>query len=469
MLKIYNTLSHKKERFKPINSNEISMYVCGVTVYDLCHIGHGRTFMIFDIIVRYLRYCGYKVKYVRNITDIDDKIIQRALDNKESIEQLTNRMIFQMHRDFAALNLLSPDIEPRATHHIEEIINFIKNLLIQKYAYISSNGDILFDINSYPFYGHLSRQNITQLKFKTNLIKHNPMDFILWKKSYNNQIGWNSPWGKGRPGWHIECSAMNSKYLGQPFDIHGGGIDLIFPHHENEIAQSSCINNKYVNYWIHSGIVFIENEKMSKSLNNVLTIQEALKYHNSETLRYFMIANHYRSPLIYSEIGIKQAHIALTRLYKALLINTIKDSNNSDQSIIDIDHFDKQFQLAMDDDFNTPQAFAVLFHLVRKIEFYKNQKKLNIVNNLCLRLRHLAGILGLLQQDPNIFLQNQKYDNIDINLIKALIIKRNYFRKHHKWKNADIIRDKLRSMGIIIEDGIHGTNWRYKKTYENGF
>ncbi|WWO97284.1 MAG: cysteine--tRNA ligase [Candidatus Dasytiphilus stammeri] len=467
MLKIYNSLSHKKEKFKPIDFNEIGMYVCGVTVYDLCHVGHARTFIIFDIILRYLRYCGYKVKYIRNITDIDDKIIQRAIENQESIDQLTNRMILKMHTDFSALNILSPDIEPRATSHIGDMINFIKNLLIQKAAYISSEGDIFFDINSYPSYGHLSRQNVNQLKFKnsTKINKHNPMDFILWKKSHDNQIGWNSPWGKGRPGWHIECSAMNNKYLGKYFDIHGGGIDLIFPHHENEIAQSKCINNTFVNYWIHSGMVFIEDEKMSKSSNNIVTIRELLEYHNSETLRYFMIASHYRSPLIYSDIGIKNAHVALTRLYKAL---TAFEGSNKEEPIFEIDDFERKFRCAMDDDFNTPRAFAVLFDLARQINFFKKKKMLNIVKKLSLRLRKLAGILGLLQQDPNNFLQpKNQYNNVDINIIKTLIMKRKNYRQNKNWKKADFVRDQLKSIGIIIEDGLDETSWRYKKPYEN--
>ncbi|WWP00178.1 MAG: cysteine--tRNA ligase [Candidatus Dasytiphilus stammeri] len=468
MLKIYNSLSHKKEAFQPINLNEIGMYVCGVTVYDLCHVGHARTFIIFDIIVRYLRYCGYKVKYIRNITDIDDKIIQRAIGNKESIDQLTNRMILKMHTDFSALNILSPDIEPRATYHIAEMINFIQNLLIQKFAYISSYGDIFFDINSYPSYGHLSRQNINQLKFKqsTTIKKHNPMDFILWKKSTDNQMGWNSPWGKGRPGWHIECSAMNNKYLGKKFDIHGGGIDLIFPHHENEMAQSTCINkNTFVNYWIHSGMVFIEDEKMSKSSTKVITIREILKYHNSETLRYFMIASHYRSPLIYSDIGIKQAHVALTRLYKAL---SVVEYSQEEESLFEIDDFERKFQSAMDDDFNTPKAFAVLFDLAREIDFFKKKHMLNLVKKLSLRLRKLAGILGLLQQDPNNFLQfNNQSDKVDIDLIKKLIIERNNYRKNKNWKKADLVRNQLKSIGIIIEDGPNGTSWRYNTSYEN--
>ncbi|WWO98636.1 MAG: cysteine--tRNA ligase [Candidatus Dasytiphilus stammeri] len=466
MLKIYNSLSHKKETFKPIHLNEIGIYVCGVTVYDLCHMGHARTFIIFDVIVRYLRYCGYKVKYIRNITDIDDKIIQHAINNQESISQLTERMILEMHADFSALNILFPDIEPRATHHIDDMINLIKNLLLHKHAYISDNGEIYFDIKSYPYYGQLSRQNLTKLKLKTNLnhIKQNPMDFILWKKSSENEIGWNSPWGRGRPGWHIECSAMTQKFLGKHFDIHGGGIDLIFPHHENEIAQSSCIHNKYVNYWIHSGIVFIENEKMSKSLDNFLTIRKALKNHNSETLRYFMIANHYRSPLIYNDIEIKKSQIALTRLYKAL--SPIKSSYPEYQetmTMVEINEFEKKFQAAMNDDFNTPQAFSVLFDLARQINFYKKTNRLHLVNELSLILRKLAGILGLLQQDPDNFLQqNSKPDNLNLEIIKVLIMKRNDARKKQDWKNADMLRDQLRGMGIIIEDSPQGTTWRHK-------
>ena len=315
MLKIFNTLTREKEQFQPIHANKVGIYVCGVTIYDLCHIGHGRTFVAFDVITRYLRFLGYDLTYVRNITDVDDKIIKRALENGETCDQLTERMLQEMYADFDALNIQRPDIEPRATHHIPQIIALVEKLLANEHAYIADNGDVMFAVDSDPNYGILSRQNLEQLQAGARVevvdVKRNPMDFVLWKMSKPNEPSWDSPWGKGRPGWHIECSAMNCYELGEHFDIHGGGSDLMFPHHENEIAQSTCAHHgQYVNYWMHSGMVMIDQEKMSKSLGNFFTIRDVLKHYDPETVRYFLLSGHYRSQLNYSEENLKQARIA---------------------------------------------------------------------------------------------------------------------------------------------------------------
>lgn len=323
MLKIFNTLSRQKEEFKPIHAGKVGMYVCGITIYDLCHIGHGRTFVAFDVVARYLRYLGYSLTYVRNVTDVDDKIIKRAIENSETCEQLTTRMLAEMHKDFDALNLQRPDLEPRATHHIPEIIEMTERLIARDHAYVASNGDVMFAVDSDPDYGLLSRQDLDQLQAGARVevadVKRNPMDFVLWKMSKPGEPSWQSPWGPGRPGWHIECSAMNSKQLGAHFDIHGGGSDLMFPHHENEIAQSTCAHDgPYVNYWMHSGMVMIDKEKMSKSLNNFFTIRDVLAYYDAETVRYFLMSGHYRSQLNYSEENLKQARASLERLYTAL-------------------------------------------------------------------------------------------------------------------------------------------------------
>ncbi|WWP00733.1 MAG: cysteine--tRNA ligase [Candidatus Dasytiphilus stammeri] len=467
MLKIYNTLSRQQEEFKPLHSGEVGMYVCGVTVYDLCHIGHSRTFIVFDMIARYLRYCGYKLKYVRNITDIDDKIIKRSIENNEDIESLTNKMITAMQIDFRALNLLPPDIEPRATQNISTIIEMIRELLKRQNAYIANNGDIMFDVGSYPDYGILSRQQLKQLKNRERNssiknAKRNLIDFVLWKKNQNHdEPSWNSPWGMGRPGWHAECSAMANKYLGNHFDIHGGGSDLMFPHHENEMAQSYCAYTSHnVNYWIHSGMVTIKNEKMSKSLNNFFTIREIIKYYNAETLRYLVISSHYRSPLSYSYNRLNQARRALVRLYTALYFCDAKSYHQ--HQILEVDDvFEQRFRSAMDDDFNTPQACAVLFDISRKINLLKNTDRQS-ANKLAIHLRYLAGILGLLQQDPQKFLQGAGLNDNrqEIVIIEHLISKRHDARKLKNWRMADLIRDRLNAMGIIIEDGTTGTHWR---------
>ncbi|WP_439328242.1 cysteine--tRNA ligase [Lonepinella sp. BR2357] len=457
MLKIFNTLTREKEQFKPINPNKIGMYVCGVTVYDLCHFGHGRTFVSFDVIVRYLRYLGYDVRYVRNITDVDDKIIKRALENNETCDELVARMIKEMHQDFDALNILRPDIEPRATQHISEIIAMVQSLIERQHAYVAEDGDVMFDVESFQQYGRLSRQNLEQLqagaRVEIKSVKRNPMDFVLWKMSKPNEPSWESPWGKGRPGWHIECSAMNSKELGHHFDIHGGGSDLMFPHHENEIAQSCCAHDgDYVNYWLHTGMLTINEEKMSKSLNNFFTIRDILSKYDSESVRYFFLTAQYRSLLDYSEENIGLARKALERLYTALR------GCETDLSLETEDQYVVAFKEAMNDDFNTPGALAVLFELAREINKLKTEN-LAQANQLASRLKQLAGVLGLLQQDPALFLQGDNADD-EVTKIEALIKQRNDARAAKDWPTADAARNALTAMGVVLEDGANGTTWR---------
>ncbi|MGX3022204.1 cysteine--tRNA ligase [Ursidibacter sp. B-7004-1] len=457
MLKIYNTLKREKEEFKPIKPNQVGMYVCGVTVYDLCHFGHGRTFVSFDVIVRYLRYLGYNVRYVRNITDVDDKIIKRALENNETCDQLVDKMVAEMYRDFDALNILRPDVEPRATQHIPEIIQMVQTLIEKGYAYVAQDGDVMFQVDQFKNYGVLSRQNLEQLqagaRVEIKSVKRNPMDFVLWKMSKENEPSWDSPWGKGRPGWHIECSAMNSKELGNHFDIHGGGSDLMFPHHENEIAQSCCAHgDDYVNYWLHTGMLMINKEKMSKSLNNFFTIRDILNKYDSESVRYFFLTAQYRSLLDYSEENINLARSALERLYTAL--------RGCDTSILisDEDQYVKAFKDAMNDDFNTPGALAVLFELAREINKAKAEGSSD-ADYLASRLKQLAGVLGLLQQEPETFLQGNA-NNDEVAEIESLIKQRNEAKATKNWALADEVRDKLKAMNVVLEDTPNGTTWR---------
>lgn len=459
MLKIYNSITRQKQEFKPINPGKIGMYVCGVTIYDLCHIGHGRTFVSFDMIVRYLRYAGYEVNFQRNITDVDDKIIKRANENNESCEALTERLIGEMHQDFDALNMLRPDFEPRATLHIAEIIDMVELLLARGHAYVASDGDVLFSVASYPDYGRLSGQNLDQLqagaRVEVDETKQNPMDFVLWKMSKLGEPTWESPWGPGRPGWHIECSAMNSKHLGLHFDIHGGGSDLQFPHHENEIAQSCCAHDTpYVNYWMHTGMVMVDREKMSKSLGNFFTIRDVLGHYDAETVRYFLLSGHYRSQLNYSEDNLKQARSALERLYTA-----IKDV---DLTVVaaPAEEFIAKFKAAMDDDFNTPEAYSVLFDMVREI----NRLKLTDMaqaSALAVTLKQLADVLGLLSQEPEAFFQGGGSDD-EVAEIEALIVERNRARTEKDWAAADVARNRLDILGVVLEDGPSGTTWRKK-------
>ncbi|HIE2305379.1 TPA: cysteine--tRNA ligase [Yersinia enterocolitica] len=461
MLKIFNTLSRQKEEFKPIHAGKVGMYVCGITIYDLCHIGHGRTFVAFDVVARYLRYLGYSLTYVRNVTDVDDKIIKRALENNETCEQLTTRMLVEMHKDFDALNLKRPDLEPRATHHIPEIIALTERLIARNHAYVAANGDVMFSVESDPDYGVLSRQDLDQLQAGARVevadVKRNPMDFVLWKMSKPGEPSWESPWGPGRPGWHIECSAMNGKQLGAHFDIHGGGSDLMFPHHENEIAQSTCAHDgPYVNYWMHSGMVMIDKEKMSKSLNNFFTIRDVLAYYDAETVRYFLMSGHYRSQLNYSEENLKQARASLERLYTALRGT---DANATPAGGAE---FEARFRAAMDDDFNTPEAYSVLFDIAREVNRLKTED-ITAANALAAELRKLAHVLGLLEQDPELFLQSgAQTDDDEVAKIEVLIKQRNDARSSKDWALADSARDQLNELGIVLEDGPQGTTWRRK-------
>ncbi|HDZ6716602.1 TPA: cysteine--tRNA ligase [Mannheimia haemolytica] len=456
MLKIYNTLKREKEEFKPINPNQVGMYVCGVTVYDLCHFGHGRTFVSFDVIARYLRYSGYNLRYVRNITDVDDKIIKRALENNETCDELVDRMIAEMHKDFDALNILRPDVEPRATKHIPEIIAMVEKLIHNGHAYVAADGDVMFDVESFQKYGALSRQNLEQLqagaRVEIKSIKKNPMDFVLWKMSKAGEPSWESPWGNGRPGWHIECSAMNSKELGEHFDIHGGGSDLMFPHHENEIAQSCCAHGgDYVNYWLHTGMLTIDKEKMSKSLGNFFSIRHILGLYDAESLRYFFLTAHYRSLLDYSIDNLDLARSALERLYTAL-----RGCDVSGEAIGE--HYVEAFKTAMDDDFNTPGALAVLFEIARELNKLKTEDMAK-ANGLAVRLKELAGVLGLLEQDPDAFLKGDANDD-ETAEIEALIKQRNEAKAAKNWAVADEVRDKLKAINIVLEDTPNGTIWR---------
>ncbi len=466
MLQIFNTLTREKQEFKPIQTGKVSLYVCGVTVYDLCHIGHARTYIAFDNMVRYLRAKGLDVTYVRNITDVDDKIIKRALENNESCDALTQRTIKDMHQDFDALNLLRPDIEPKVTQHMDAVIDMVKTLINKKHAYVASNGDVMFRVNSYENYGKLSKQDLSQLqagaRVEADSSKENPLDFVLWKMAKENEPSWQSPWGAGRPGWHIECSAMNNVVLGDHFDIHGGGSDLTFPHHENEIAQSCCaLDTPYVNYWMHSGMVQVDQEKMSKSLGNFFTIREVLEKYDAETVRYFLLSGHYRSQLNYSTDNLEQARAALERLYTSIRYIDVKTtplvlSSDSDNAYI------TRFVDAMDDDFNTPVALSVLFDLAKEINQTKqeNSEKASELANL---LIGLGDILGLLQNSPDAFLQGEQDESSDeVAEIERLIVQRKEARANKDWAKADEARDKLNAMNIVLEDGPNGTTWRKK-------
>ncbi|GAA6185887.1 MULTISPECIES: cysteine--tRNA ligase [Alteromonadaceae] len=456
MQQIYNTLTRQKETFKPLVAGKVGLYVCGITVYDVCHMGHARTYLSFDLMVRYLRHKGYEVNYVRNITDVDDKIIQRANQNGETPEQLTQRTIALMHEDFAAINLLEPDVEPRVTTHIPEIIDVIERLIAKGHAYQAPSGDVLFDVSTYEQYGKLSRQDLDQLnageRVEVSADKTDPLDFVLWKTVKPGEPYWDSPWGQGRPGWHIECSAMNSKHLGTHFDIHGGGSDLIFPHHENEVAQSCCaFDTPYVNYWMHTGMVQVDSEKMSKSLGNFFTLRDVLKDYDAETLRYFLMSAHYRSQLSYSEDNIKQAKSALERLYTAL-----RDSQPNHDVDMQKGTYLQRFEAAMDDDFNTPEAFAVMFDLVKDINKSKGQEKSDLAGILL----KLGDILGFLQMDPVAYLQGGAAQGDEVSVIEGLIKARNDARAEKDWAAADTARDALTAMGVVLEDSANGTIWR---------
>ena len=457
MLKLFNSLSKQKEEFSPLTPGEVKLYVCGVTTYDYCHIGHARTYVAFDVVVRYLRYLGYKVTYVRNITDVDDKIIVRAAENGEEISDLTERFIGYMHEDFAALNLVEPDIEPRVTTHMDEIIALIETLIAKQHAY-EANGDVLFDVSSFQDYGKLSGQDLEQLQAGARVSvaqsKQDPLDFVLWKGAKEGEPSWPSPWGAGRPGWHIECSAMNGKHLGKHFDIHGGGSDLMFPHHENEVAQSCCAHDTpYVNYWMHSGMVQVNEEKMTKSLGNFFTIREVLAEYDAETVRFFLLSGHYRSQLNYSEAHLQQARASLERLYTALRGVDCVDVESAVR-----EQFEARFKTALNDDFNVPEAMSVLFEVAREINKLHTQDPQR-AGQFASLLKEYSAVLGILQQDPETFFTSGQ-DGNEVAEIEALIKQRNDARASKDWAQADQARDRLLDMGISLEDGPQGTTWR---------
>ncbi len=458
MLKIYNTLTRRKDIFKPRIPGKVGMYVCGMTVYDYCHIGHARVMVVFDVVARYFRYSGYDLTYVRNITDIDDKIIQRANQNEEDFTALTERFIEAMHEDEAALAVLPPDIEPRATQSMDDIIRMIMQLFEQGLAYIGANGDVFYAVDKFPGYGQLSGKKLDELqageRVEVDSAKHNPFDFVLWKKAKPGEPAWNSPWGRGRPGWHIECSAMSTCCLGNHFDIHGGGMDLQFPHHENEIAQSEgATGEKFVNVWMHNGFVRVNEEKMSKSLGNFFTVREVLKQYRPEVIRFFILTSHYRSPLNYSDEQLDEAQAALTRLYTALRGVDADASEQLDEQQVE------RFKQAMDDDFNTPVALSVLFDLAREIN---KSDDLPEKQKLAHTLKHLAAVLGVLQDDPESFLKGG-LDNSGLaeENIEQLIQQRQQAKQAKNWAEADRIRDQLKEQGIVLEDTPGGkTSWR---------
>ena len=460
MLKIYNTLSKKKEEFQPIDANQVGIYVCGMTVYDFCHMGHARVMVMFDVITRHLRRNFPSVKYVRNITDIDDKIITRAIENNEDIYSLTNRFIDAMHEDETSLGVLSPDIEPRATDSIGKMIEMIESLSNKGLAYQGTNGDVFYSVRKFTEYGKLSGKNLDDLmagaRVDVESHKKDPLDFVLWKKAKSDEPSWESPWGNGRPGWHIECSAMSNHFISNHFDIHGGGMDLTFPHHENEIAQSEGANDwKFVNTWMHVGFVNIDDEKMSKALNNFFTIRDVLKTYDGEALRYFLISSHYRSPLNYSETNIESAQSALLRLY-----NAIKGLNHHsvNPELIEVD-YETRFNAALNDDFNTPMALSILFEIAKQINIERttNPKKACALSS---QLVKLGNYIGILNHNADEYLKQGS--DLSESEISKKIDQREAARNSKDFAMSDQIRDELLELGIILEDSANGTTWRRK-------
>ncbi|SEJ43323.1 cysteinyl-tRNA synthetase [Azotobacter beijerinckii] len=454
---IYSTLSKSKDEFKPLEGNKVRMYVCGMTVYDFCHIGHARVMVAFDVVARWLRHRGYELTYVRNITDIDDKIIRRANENGEPFQALVARMIDAMHEDEARLNVLRPDLEPRATDHIAGMHAMIQTLIDKGFAYAPGNGDVYYRVGKFEGYGKLSRRKIEDLKIGARIevdeAKEDPLDFVLWKGAKPGEPSWESPWGPGRPGWHIECSVMSTCCLGETFDIHGGGPDLVFPHHENEIAQSEAATGKlYANAWMHAGAVRVDGEKMSKSLGNFFTIREVLEKYHPEVVRYLLVSSHYRSPINYSEDSLREAKGALERFYNGL-------KGLPDVAPAGGDEFVARFGAAMDDDFNSPEACAVLFEMIREVNRLR-ESDLDAAAGLAARLKELAGLLGVLQLDSDAFLQAGAEGKVEAAEVEALIAARLQARAEKNWAESDRIRDQLTAMGVVLEDGKGGTTWR---------
>ena len=461
MLHIYNTLTRRKETFTPLEPGKIRMYVCGVTTYDYCHLGHGRMLVVFDVIVRYLRACGFDVTYVRNITDIDDKIINRANEQGIPYDELTEKFITIMHEDERALNILPPDIEPRATSHMEEIIAMVQVLVDKGKAFAADNGDVYYSVREFPDYTKLSHKQLDELlsgaRVEVEEAKKDPRDFALWKAAKTGEPGWESPWGFGRPGWHIECSAMSTSCLGDTFDIHGGGSDLIFPHHENEIAQSEGATGKeFARYWLHNGPLRIDNEKMSKSLNNFFTIRDVLAQYPAEVIRYFLVSSHYRSAINYSRDTLEQAYGALERFYNALKGLAYQGAEPPANT-----HFEDRFMQAMADGFNTPEAISVLMDLAREIGRLKQEGD-DAVLPLAALLARLGQVLGILQLAPEAFLREGSAD-VDPAYVESLIEKRKQARQDKDWQLADSIRDELKTLNVILEDKDGVTSWRIER------
>lgn len=461
MLTIYNTLGRQKQPFTPIEPGKARMYVCGMTVYDYCHLGHARVLVVFDIVARHLRASGYDLTYIRNITDIDDKIIQRANENDESIGELTQRFIAAMHEDCDALGVMAPDQEPRATDSMDDIIHMIRTLIDKGYAYVGDNQDVYYSVSAFESYGALSGKRLEDLRagerVEVNISKRDPMDFVLWKAAKPDEPSWASPWGDGRPGWHIECSAMSTRCLGDHFDIHGGGMDLQFPHHENEIAQSEAATGcKFANVWMHNGFVRINEEKMSKSLGNFFTVREVLERYRAEEIRYFILTSHYRSPLNYSDAPLDAARGSLMRLYTSMKgLNTDADADVGDGS-----DYTVRFNAAMDDDFNTPEALAVLFELARDVNKLRSGDVAGAAV-LAAEMKSLAGRLGILQESPEAWLKGESSnDGLSDDDIDALIEGRRAARDNKDWAEADRIRDELDAAGIVLEDSAGTTTWR---------
>ncbi len=484
-LKIFNTLSRKKEEFQPIEPGKVRMYVCGITAYDRCHIGHARSAVVFDVIVRYLRKRGYDVTFVRNFTDIDDKIINRANEEGISCKELSEREIGHFYEDMDALGVLRADIEPKATEHIADIILLIEKLIERGYAYVS-DGDVYFSVRKFSEYGKLSKRRLEELMVGARILpgenKKDPLDFALWKSAKPGEPSWDSPWGKGRPGWHIECSAMSMKYLGNTLDIHGGGLDLAFPHHENEIAQSEAATGEpFVNYWVHNGFVTIKGEKMSKSLGNFITIKDILLKFHPEALRLFLLSKHYRSPLDYSKEALEESTSALDRCYKSLFeaqeicnLNIKKKRQISEDALeakAKIDNLAQKVREAMDDDFNTALALGHLFDAVRGlnkiIELAKKRPSIHykdLLKDSSAKIKDVAKIFGVLATEPSEYIKAKNMSalsksGLTLEELEGLIEKRNEARKRKDWETADSIRDDLSKKGIILKDTPMGTVW----------
>ena len=458
MLKIYNSLKREKETFQPIEPNKVRMYVCGMTVYDYCHLGHARVMVVFDMVYRWLKAAGYSVTYVRNITDIDDKIIRRANENGETIQQLTDRFIGFMHEDADALGVMRPDHEPRATEYVPEMLDLIDRLQSNGLAYQATDGDVNYAVRKFPGYGKLSGKSLDDLRagerVEVDSAKQDPLDFVLWKRAKAGEPAWASPWGEGRPGWHIECSAMSSKILGKHFDIHGGGQDLQFPHHENEIAQSEGAHQcTFVNYWMHNGFVRVDDEKMSKSLGNFFTIREVLERYDAEVVRFFILRAHYRSPLNYSDAHLDDARRSLDSLYFAL--RDVPASTAALAQPIDwSEPYSARFSAALNEDFDSPGAIAVLFELATEVNRQKSA-------DLAAVLKRLAGIIGLLEREPQVYLRGKAAEGgLDEAAIEQMIADRAAAKKAKNFAEADRLRDELKSAGIVLDDSPQGTTWR---------